>query len=110
MKYLYIPLIIILFSNSLFAQAYEEKISNLSCILIESIDTSTDINTSMKKCILKAKFDVEKEFPELKPNLSTDELRKKYTVILELLAKNCKVLATKKAAYNKNIRYIRSEN
>ena len=95
---------------SLVAQEYEEKIADLSCEYIQNIDITSDIQRSMKKCILQAKFEVERKYPELKPNVSIEELREKYTTVFTLITKNCKTLITKTSENKKHLFYQNSAN
>jgi tetratricopeptide (TPR) repeat protein len=110
MKYIYLLLSLFIYSTTIFAQTYEERISDLSCELIQDIDPTTDVSVSMKKCILHAKFEIEREFPELTPKVSVEELREKYKIVFTSLTKDCKALATKNVEYKKHINYVHSAN
>jgi predicted Zn-dependent protease len=97
-------------SIGLYAQEYEEKIANLSCEYIQNIDIKKNVETEMKKCILQAKFQVEQKHPELKPNVSHEELREKYKTVYNIISANCKSLTTKRSDYKKQFKYINSKN
>ncbi|WP_193316050.1 tetratricopeptide repeat protein [Flavicella marina] len=110
MKFFRLLAVVILLTSSATSQTYEERIADLSCEYIQDIDITNDVEISMKKCILQAKFEVEQKHPELKPNISIEELRAKYKEIFALISKNCPSLTSKKSAHKKHLNYIPSIN
>lgn len=107
--YLIISTVLCSFFN-LNSQTYEEQIADKSCSCIARIDIKSDIDTSLKKCILQSKFLVEKENPALKPQNKIEDLREVYKKIFELINSNCTTLITKRSEHKKQKLYVESSN